>query len=101
MRLLRVVLALVFGLAMALPQAPSCTHHEDAHPSGHHHDAQTSPPQACCPAAITASLHTPVPRWTIAPAPRRVADAPLITPLVLPARARALPFALAPPASLV
>jgi hypothetical protein len=97
-RLLRIGLALVFGIAMALPpDAGACGHHQPVHP--HHQDTHGSatPAQACCPAAITVSLHTPSSRWTVGPAPVFVADVAQFAPFVLPPRTRVLPFAQAPP----
>jgi len=95
MRFLRVVLALAFGLAMASPELPNCTHHQDAH----HKAAHTTAAQACCPASITASMPRLAASWTAAPQPVLVVDVDVSRAGILPARKRLFPFALAPPSA--
>jgi hypothetical protein len=95
MRFLRVVLALVFGLAMASPEQPSCTHHQDG--AAHHKAAHTTAAQACCPASVSPSVPHLAASWVAAPPPVLVVDVDLSSPGVIPIRKRLLPFALAPP----
>ena len=90
---LRVVLALVFGLAMAGPDTQACNHHGN----GHHQETHRSVPQACCPADVRVSIPTPPSSWTVAPLPIVVVDSDAVHTRFLPARKRLLPFALAPP----
>ncbi|HLZ44057.1 MAG TPA: hypothetical protein VKQ05_00085 [Gemmatimonadales bacterium] len=99
MRFSRVVLALVFGLAMAGPESHASAahlkpiHHHGGHQPGSHADC----PQACCPPCVSVSLPTPIPSWSAAPAALMLIGIDVATRGVLPARARLLPFALAPP----
>jgi hypothetical protein len=102
MRLLRVVLALVFGLAMAGPETHACpvhsaapAHHQDG---GHQQKAgHCTCPQACCPAGVAVSTPTRSTSWTAVPLPVLVVADEVSHPLVLPSRKHLLPFALAPP----
>lgn len=102
MRLLRVVLALVFGLAMAGPETHACpvhgaapAHHQDG---GHQQKAgHCTCPQACCPAGVAVSMPTTTASWTAVPLPVLVVDVAASRPLLLPPRKHLLPFALAPP----
>ena len=96
MRFPRVVLALVFGLAMAGPESQVCSHHA----SGHHKQTHSTVPQACCPADVRVSIPTPPSSWTAASLPIVVVDADVVHQRFLPARTRLLPFALAPPLAL-
>jgi hypothetical protein len=107
MRFVRVVLALVFGLAMAGPETHACPVHSDAPVAGHHQGAggggghqekaHCTCPQACCPTAQTVSLPPPEARWVAASAPVLAVDLESVHPVVLLARKHFLPFALAPP----
>jgi len=96
MRFPRVVLALVFGLAMAGPDTQACNHHGSAH----HKQTHSTLPQACCPADVRVSIPTPPSSWTAVPLAIVVVDADPVYLPVLPARRRLLPFALAPPLAL-
>jgi len=103
MRFVRVVLALVFGLAMAGPETHACpvhsaapAHHQDG--GGHQQKAgHCTCPQACCPAGVSVSIPTTTANWTAAPLPVVVIDVEASRPLLLPSREHLLPFALAPP----
>lgn len=95
MRLLRVVLALVFGLAMASPEQPNCAHHQDG--AAHHKAPHTTPAQACCPASISPSVPHLTASWVATPPPVLVVDVDDSRSGFLPVRKRLLPFALAPP----
>ena len=102
MRFLRVVLALVFGLAMAGPETHACpvhtaapTHHQDG---GHQQKAgHCTCPQACCPAGVSLSIPTTVSSWSAVPLPVIAVDVDADRSTVLPSRKRLLPFALGPP----
>jgi hypothetical protein len=108
MRFVRVLLALVFGLAMAGPEMHACPLHS-ATPAGHHQDASSHQdtgessdalctcPQACCPTAVNVSLPTPPAGWIAAARPVLTVGLESIQALVLPSRTHFLPFALAPP----
>jgi hypothetical protein len=103
MRFLRVVLALVFGLAMAGPETHACpvhtaapAHHQDGG-GGHQKTSHCTCPQACCPAGVSLSIPTTVSSWSAAPLPVIVVDVDADRSTVLPSRKRLLPFALAPP----
>jgi len=96
MRFLRIVLALAFGLSMAGPETQACNHHGHAH----HQQTQSTVPQACCPADVRVSIPMPPSSWAAAPLPIVVVAAHAVFLGVLPARARLLPFALAPPHAL-
>jgi hypothetical protein len=101
MRFLRIVLTLVFGLAMAGPEAHACpvhsapAHHQDG--SGHHKGSHCTCPQACCPASVSVSIPTPISTWAATSAPVVTVELEASRPYSLPARKRLLPFALAPP----
>src|SRR2546425_7942679 len=103
MRLLRVVLALVFGLAMAGPETHACPVHSAApahHQGGGGHQQKAGHctcPQACCPAGVAVSMPTPTAMWTTVPLPVVVVGVAASHPLLLPSRKHLLPFALAPP----
>ena len=102
MRFVRVVLALVFGLAMAGPETHACpvhsaalAHHQDG---GHQQKAgHCTCPQACCPAGFSVSIPTTVASWSAVPLPVVAVDVGADRETVLPSRKRLLPFALAPP----
>jgi len=102
MRFVRIVLALVFGLAMVGPEAHACpihdqgpTHHQ--HSSSQHQRAHCTCPQACCPAGVSVSLPMQVATWTGAPLAVVAVDLQVVHPRILPSRTHLLPFALAPP----
>jgi hypothetical protein len=110
MRFTRVVLALVFGLAMAGPETHACPVHSAPAPAGadaahaQHQDnggdqqsAHCTCPQTCGAAAVGFSLPAASLSWTGASSPVVIADFDASRAVVLPARARLLPFALAPP----
>ena len=106
MRFLRVVLALVFGLAIAGPETHACpVHSAPAAPTPAHHQdgghqqkgAHCTCPQACCPAGVAVSMPTTTPRWIAVAQPIVVVGVEASRPLLLPSRKHALPFALAPP----
>jgi hypothetical protein len=101
MRFVRVVLALVFGLAMAGPESHACpvhsaapAHHQDSHQQKAGH---CTCPQACCPAGVAVSMPTLTASWTAVPPPVVVVAVEASSPLLLPSRKHLLPFALAPP----
>src|SRR6185437_16565861 len=102
MRFMRVVLALVFGLAMAGPETHACpvhsaapAHHQDG---GHQQKAgHCTCPQACCPAGVAVSMPATTASWTAVPLPVVVVAVEASRPLLLPSRTHLLPFALAPP----
>jgi hypothetical protein len=102
MRFVRVVLALVFGLAMAGPETHACpvhsaapAHHQDG---GHQQKAgHCTCPQVCCPAGVSVVIPTTVSSWSAAPLPVIAVDVDTDRSTVLPSRKRLLPFALAPP----
>jgi hypothetical protein len=101
----RLLLALVFTLAMAGPETHACTihtnipgtagaHHQD---QGHHQKAsQCTCPQACCPPAVNAVL-APAAAWIAPHSIVHVAEANAWTSPLLSARKHILPLALAPP----
>jgi len=99
---MRVVLALVFGLAMAGPETHACpvhsaapAHHQDG---GHQQKAgHCTCPQACCPAGVAVSMPATTASWTAVPLPVVVVAVEASRPLLLPSRTHLLPFALAPP----
>jgi hypothetical protein len=104
MRYLRIVLTLVFGLAMVGPEAHACpihdegptpTHHQ--HSSSNHQRAHCTCPQACCPAGVSVSLPMLVATWTVAGRPVVAVSLEVVQARVFPARPRLLPFGLAPP----
>jgi len=103
MRHLRIVLALLFGLAMVGPETHACPLHSAAPPSAHHQGshqhskAGCTCPQACCPAGVSVSIPTTVSTWSAAALPVVALEGELARPRVLPSRKRLLPFALAPP----
>ena len=107
MKLLRVLLVLVFGLAMAGPEAHECPVHDQhapAHhqPGGEHQQQPTHTlctcPQACTPATAAIAEPEAPAAWIVASATIRVAlgetfSAPALTP-----NKHLQPPALAPPA---
>ncbi|PYO92865.1 MAG: hypothetical protein DMD62_11925 [Gemmatimonadetes bacterium] len=101
MRHLRIVLALLFGLAMVGPETHACPIHSAApahHQGSHQHSkAGCTCPQACCPAAAPAALPATASVWNAAPRQVRVIDPDLLNSIVLPSRKHILPIALAPP----
>jgi hypothetical protein len=112
MPFVRVLLVLVFGLAMVGPEAHHCPVHDQhasapAGPSHHangpdHQQASNklcTCPQACCPVPAFTVAERPVP-WTLTSAPTIVVafDAP--RPLSLARRKHLQPPALAPPIAL-
>jgi len=102
MRFVRVVLALVFGLAAVGPEAHACpvhsatpAHHQDA--NSHHQTAHCTCPQPCCSAGISLSLPpTPV-SWSVAAGPVIAVHNDARTLFFLPSRDFLIPFALGPP----
>ena len=105
--MMRLVLALVFTLAMAGPETHACPIHSkipgaaDAHHQdqggGHHEKAShCTCPQACCPPGVTAVL-SPGTTWIAPNSVVQVAEADLWTSPLLSARKHILPLALAPP----
>src|SRR6185436_4736829 len=79
MRPLRLLLVLVFGLAMVGPETHACpihdqgpTHHQ--HSSSQHQRAHCTCPQACCPAGVSVSIPTPTASWTADPLPVVLVD---------------------------
>jgi hypothetical protein len=107
MRFLRVVLALVFGLAMAGPETHACpvhsaapAHHQDGGGGGHQKAGHCTCPQACCPAGVSVSIPQATSSWTAIPLPAVGIDVEASRPLLLPARKHLLPLALAPPLAL-
>ncbi len=103
MRMLRIVLTVVFGLAVAGPETHACPVHSPA-PVSSHHQGNHQPgkghctcPQACCPAGVSVSLPMQVASWTAAPRPVVAVNLEAARPQQLPTRKRLLPFALPPP----
>jgi len=101
---MRVVLALVFGLAMAGPETHACPVHDGNPAASHHHDgsshrgaAHCTCPQACCPAGVAVSMPATTASWTAAPLPLVVVVVEAARPPLLPSPKHVLPFALAPP----
>jgi hypothetical protein len=102
MRFLRMVLALIFGLAIAGPETHACpvhsaapAHHQN---SGHRQKAgHCTCPQACCPAGVAVSMPAPTASWTAVPLPLVAVHVDAARPLLPPSRQHLLPFALAPP----
>jgi hypothetical protein len=105
MRFLRIVLVLVFGLAMAGPETHACpvhnaapAHHQDG---GHQQKAgHCTCPQACCPASVGVPIPTTNSSWTAVPLPVAVVDVEASRSPLLPSRKHLLPLALAPPHTL-
>ena len=95
MRFMRLFLALAFGLAMASPELPNCTHHDGG--AAHHKGAHTTAAQACCPASVSPSVPHLTASWVATPPPVLVVDVDESRSGFLPVRKRLLPFALAPP----
>jgi len=102
MQPLRLVLTLVFGLAMVGPETHACpvhsaapAHHQDS--GSHQKSSHCTCPQACCPAGVSVSIATPTASWTADPLPVVLVDVAASRPILLPAREHFLPFALAPP----
>lgn len=95
MRVFRILLALVFGLAMASPEPVNCSHHQDSAP--HHKAPHTTPAQACCPASVSPSIPRLAVSWIATPPPVLVVAVDAPRSFVPPVRKRLLPFALAPP----
>jgi len=105
----RLLLAVVFTLAMAGPETHACpihsnipgsadAHHQDQGAGGGHHQkaSHCTCPQACCPPGVGAAL--PVATAWIAPhSIIQVAEASVWTSPLLPARKHILPLALGPP----
>jgi hypothetical protein len=109
MRFLRVVLALVFGFAVAGPEAHACPVHSATHAPAHHQDAgshqETAPvhctcPQPCCPTALGASLPASA-AWVVSPGAVLVVEYAAAPAALFPSRAHVLPFAIGPPVSLL
>jgi hypothetical protein len=110
MRFVRVVLALVFGLAMVGPETHACPIHSAA-PAGHQHattghqesgtpsGAHCTCPQACCPSGVGLSLPATPVAWSLAAGPVIAVNNDAATPFFLPSRDFLLPFALGPPLS--
>jgi hypothetical protein len=103
MRSLRVVLALVFGLAVAGPEAHACPVHSATHAPSHHQDAgghqetaHCTCPQPCCPTALGASLPASAARLVVSGSVLAV-DYAAAPAALLPSRAHVLPFAIGPP----
>jgi len=103
MRCLRVILALVFGLAVAGPEAHACPVHSATHAPAHHQDAgghQKTPhctcPQPCCPTALGAVLPASAARLVVSGTVFAV-DYAAAPAALLPSRAHVLPFAIGPP----
>jgi hypothetical protein len=109
MRFVRVVLALVFGLAVAGPETHACpvhsapppkaSHHQDAG-HGHQETGHCTCPQACCPSGVSLSLPLPSSGWSAVAAPVVAIDLSSAPPSFLPSRTHLLPFALGPPRAL-
>jgi len=102
MRYIRIVLALIFGLAMAGPETHACpvhsatpAHHQDS--GGHQKAGHCTCPQACCPAGASVSIPKTTSNWSASPLPVIAVDIDRARPGLLPSRKRFLPFALAPP----
>src|SRR3954467_5636907 len=105
MRFLRVVLALVFGRAVAGPEPPAGPVHSAApahHQEGGHQQkaGHCTCPQACCPAGDAHSMPAPTASWTAVPLPVVVFEVEASRPLLLPVRKHLLPLALAHPPAL-
>jgi hypothetical protein len=108
MRFVRVLVALVFGLAMAGPETHACPVHSAAPPLGSHHQqsgdhqqtAHCTCPQACCPSAVSAHALASSVTWTVPALPQRFADADSPVSFYVVAIEHAHPFALGPPHSL-
>lgn len=109
-RFVRLVLALVFGLAMAGPETHVCPVHSPA-PAPHHQDSgggqgghqeteHCTCPQVCCPSVIPVVAPGPSACWAATPPPVLTVDVQAARTLFLPSRKHLLPFALAPPLSL-
>jgi hypothetical protein len=109
MRVVRVVLALVFGLAVAGPETHACpvhsapppnaSHHQDAG-NGHHETALCTCPQACCPSGVSLSVPVSPSGWSSLAAPVLAVDLSAASSSFLPSRTHLLPFALGPPRAL-
>ncbi|HWC73804.1 MAG TPA: hypothetical protein VG454_07685 [Gemmatimonadales bacterium] len=107
MRFVRVVLALVFSLAMAGPESHACpihgghqgvpaSHHQSR--NDHHKSSHCTCPQACCPAACTPALVVPPVIWSARIPAVRFFDADRAAPApLLATRKHLLPPAIAPP----
>ncbi|HET8713763.1 MAG TPA: hypothetical protein VFM23_08805 [Gemmatimonadales bacterium] len=103
MRFARVLIALLFGLAVAGPETHACPvhsaspgHHQDAGGS-HHSKGLCTCPQACCPSAVSVSLPAPQLGWTASLGPILMVSLDNRHDVVLPSRTHLLPFALPPP----
>src|ERR1700752_692565 len=104
MRFARVVLALVFGLAMAGPETHACPV-DSATPAPQHHDsgdnhqgaAHCTCPQACCPPGVHGVLAPSTTTWQAATGSILAATTDRATSVLLPRRKHVLPLALAPP----
>jgi len=97
----RIVLALVFSLAMAGPETHACPLHSaaPAHHQGSHQHSKSgcTCPQACCPTAAPVALPTTASAWKAAPRPLLVLDPDQLNSIVLPSRKHVRPLAQAPP----
>src|SRR6185503_15285552 len=107
MRVLRVVLALVFGLAVAGPETHACPVHSATHAPAHHQDtrghqetAHCTCPQPCCPTPLGASLPASA-AWIVTPGTVFAVEYAAAPAALLPSRAHVLPFAIGPPSSLL
>ncbi|HYX82762.1 MAG TPA: hypothetical protein VE714_10245 [Gemmatimonadales bacterium] len=108
MRLARILLAMVLGLALAGPEAHQCPVHDQhgiaQHGSSrnhHHHDEQPKGhctcPQPCCPGGVAVALPAAASHWTAVALPTVVISFEAIGAQLLPVRKHLLPFAQAPP----
>jgi len=109
MRFVRLVLALVFGLAVAGPETHACpvhsgvlgapvSHHGDQ--SSHQKAAHCTCPQACCPTGVRAALPVHAASWLGSVPAVQFVDPVSATSVLLGARKHLLPLALAPPRAL-
>jgi len=109
--MIRVLLAIVFALAMAGPEMHACpihsggpggdaaaSHHQDQ--SSHQKGGHCTCPQPCCPSAVRAVLPPPTALWRAPAQTIRADDPDRSTSVLLPLRKHLLPLALAPPLAL-
>jgi hypothetical protein len=107
--MIRVLLTVIFVLAVAGPETHACPIHSSlpGAPVSHHQDQNSHQkaghctcPQACCPTAVRTALAVHATSWLASVPAVQFVDPGSSTSVLLAARKHLLPLALAPPLAL-
>jgi len=106
--MIRMLLTVMFVLAMAGPETHACPiHSSTSHAPASHHQSSghqkaeyCTCPQACCPAGGVTAVLAPAPVWSSRTAQVHVVAARRAASVVLPVRKHLQPLAHAPPLAL-